>query len=86
MCLKMFDIENRINSYIKDTNSYPTSLTNLITLNESGKSYLKKIPKDFWKSQFQYKKTTNSFDIFSLGEDKIKHTQDDIYLSQCNEK
>jgi len=89
MCLKMLDIEKRIKEYKKDNNRYPNNTSGLLSLvqnNENNKSYLKKIPKDFWKTPFQYIKMEKGIKLFSYGKDKKANTNDDIYLSKCKEK
>ena len=88
MCLKMYDIEKRIELYKKDHKKYPLTQFGLLKLlkdNLDGKPYLRKIPKDIWGNSFKYTNTNNIIELISYGMDKKENTEDDIYLSKCRE-
>jgi general secretion pathway protein G len=67
-------LRNALNLYYTDCMKYPTSLDGLIKTdsecsNWGPEPYLKKLPKDGWKRDFQYSVNGNEYTIISLGSD-----------------
>ena len=93
-CLQMKDLEKRLDMFKLDNDVYPETyegFQGLISNPDETKykgfrpnGYLKKIPKDSWKTPFEYRKVKNGFEIISYAEDRKRNTEDDIYLSICN--
>ena len=97
VCLKMKDLEKRLDMFKLDTGVYPETdegFQGLMTNPDSEKypgfrpsGYLKKIPKDSWKTPFTYVKNGNGFEIISFASDRREGGEGnnlDILLSVCN--
>jgi len=97
-CVQMHSLSDALKSFKLANSIYPTTsegLNALITNPDSAKytSYPsggfldgKKVPTDPWKNTYIYIKTSNAFDIISLGADKAEGGNDDgvdIKLSSC---
>ena len=97
-CVQMHSLSDALKSFKLANSIYPTTsegLNALITNPDSAKytSYPsggfidgKKVPTDPWKNAYIYVKTSNTFDIISLGADKAEGGNDDgvdIKLSSC---
>ncbi len=97
-CVQMHSLSDALKSFKLANSIYPTTsegLNALITNPDSAKytSYPsggfldgKKVPTDPWKNTYIYIKTSNAFDIISLGADKVEGGSDDgvdIKLSSC---
>ena len=54
--------------------------------NEKNIKYLKKLPRDYWGSQYIYKVNNNQFQIYSAGPDKVDDNgmRDDVILGKKN--
>ena len=97
VCLKMKDLEKRLDMFKLDNGVYPESdegFQALITNPDSDRypsfrptGYLKKIPKDSWKTPFTYVKQGSAFELISFGSDRREGGEDsgtDILFSVCN--
>ena len=94
VCLKMKDLEKRFDMFKLDNGVYPETnegFQGLISNPNENKykgyrpsGYLKKIPKDSWKTPFEYRKVKNGFEIISYGRDRKRNTEEDILFSVCN--
>jgi len=97
-CVQMHSLSNAVKSFKLGNGSFPTTSEGLKALvtNPNPTTYTsypvggfldgKKIPLDPWKNPYIYVKTTDSFDIISLGSDKKEggsNNDADIKLSQC---
>ncbi len=97
-CVQMHSLSDALKSFKIANGSYPTTTEGLKTLMknpdpsiytsypEGGFIDSKKLPTDPWKSPYIYVKTTDSFDIISLGADKKEGgsgNDKDIKLSTC---
>lgn len=85
VCIQMKSISQTLKMFKLDTSLYPTTQEGLKILVE--KKYFEdgKFPKDAWGNEFIYISTDDSFDLVSFGADKKENSEDDIYLSKCNE-
>ena len=97
VCLKMKDLEKRLDMFKLDNGVYPETeegFQGLITNPDSDRypgfrptGYLKKIPKDSWKTPFAYVKQGSAFEIISFASDRKEGGEDngvDILFSVCN--
>ncbi len=97
VCLKMNDIGKRLDMFKLDNGVYPDTEEGLQALvanpdpekypNYRAKPYLKKLPKDSWKTPFVYIKKGDSFDLVSFAADRKEGGEEnnkDILFSTCN--
>lgn len=84
-CLKMNDLKKRLDMFNLDNGSYPETEEGFAALvrnpsidkypNYRVKPYLKKIPKDYWKTPFEYIRINDEVDIISFGGGYISFIQ-----------
>jgi len=97
MCLTMNDLKKRFDMFSLDNGTYPDSSEGFQALLSNPdpdkypgypvKPYLKKIPKDAWRTPFVYIKKGSDLEIISLAADKREGGEEwdkDILLSDCN--
>jgi len=97
VCLKMNDLEKRLDMFKLDNGMYPETEEGFEALtanpdvdkypNYRAKPYLKKIPKDSWKTPFVYIKKGSEFEIISFAADRKEGGEEnakDILFSTCN--
>ena len=97
VCLKMDDLKKRLDMFKLDNGVYPDTEEGFEALlsnpdadkypNYRAKPYLKKMPKDAWKTPFVYMKKGDGVEIISLGADRKQGGEEsgkDILFSQCN--
>jgi len=97
VCLKMDDLKKRLDMFKLDNGVYPETEEGFEALmsnpdpdkypNYRSKPYLKKLPKDSWKTPFVYIKKGDDIEIISLGADKKQGGEEnakDILFSECN--
>jgi len=97
MCLKMNDLKKRFDMFSLDNGSYPDTEEGFQALIANPdadkypgypvKPYLKKTPKDAWKTPFVYMKKGSDLEIISYAADKREGGSvwdADILLSDCN--
>jgi len=97
VCLKMNDIGKRLDMFKLDNGVYPDTEEGLQALlsnpdeekypNYRAKPYLKKLPKDSWKTPFVYIKKGDDFELVSFAADRKEGGEEnnrDIFYSQCN--
>jgi general secretion pathway protein G len=97
MCLTMNDLKKRFDMFALDNGSYPDTSEGFQALLSNPdadkypgypvKPYLKKIPKDAWRTPFVYMKKGSDLEIISLAADKREGGEEwdkDILLSDCN--
>ncbi|WP_294950984.1 type II secretion system major pseudopilin GspG [Sulfurovum sp.] len=97
VCLKMNDIGKRLDMFKLDNGVYPETEEGLQALlsnpdpekypNYRVKPYLKKLPKDSWKTPFVYIKKGDTFELVSFAADRKEGGEEnnkDILFSQCN--
>lgn len=97
VCLKMNDISKRLDMFKLDNGMYPDTEEGFEALtanpdeekypNYRAKPYLKKLPKDSWKSHFIYIKNGDEFEIISFAADRKEGGEEnakDILFSHCN--
>ncbi len=98
VCLKMNDLKKRLDMFSLDNGSYPDTEEGFNALLSNpdedkypsyrAKPYLKKIPKDSWKTPFIYIKNGDDIEIISLASDRKEGGEEnskDILFSQCNQ-
>jgi len=98
VCLKMNDLQKRLDMFSLDNGSYPDTEEGFEALlsnpdaekypNYRVKPYLKKLPKDSWKTPFVYIKKGDDVEIISFGADRKEGGEDngkDILFSHCNQ-
>ncbi len=98
VCLKMNDLKKRLDMFSLDNGSYPDTEEGFAALlsnpdaekypNYRAKPYLKKLPKDSWRTAFIYIKKGDDIEIISFGSDRKEGGEDngkDILFSQCNQ-
>ena len=96
VCLKMNDLEKRLDMFKLDNGMYPETEEGFGALtanpdserypNYRAKPYLKKIPKDSWKSPFVYIKQGDGFELISFAADRKEGGEEnskDILFSAC---
>ncbi len=96
VCLKMNDLEKRLDMFKLDNGMYPETEEGFAALtanpdserypNYRAKPYLKKIPKDSWKSPFVYIKKGDGFELISFAADRKEGGEEnskDILFSAC---
>jgi len=97
VCLKMNDLKKRLDMFKLDNGMYPETEEGFQALmqnpdtdkypNYRAKPYLKKLPKDSWKTPFVYVKKGSDFEIISFGADRKEGGEEsnkDILFSVCN--
>ena len=97
VCLKMNDLKKRFDMFSLDNGSYPDTEEGFDALlsnpdaekypNYRAKPYLKKMPKDSWKTAFIYLKKGDDVEIISFGSDRKEGGEEnsrDILFSECN--
>ncbi|HIP28390.1 MAG TPA: type II secretion system protein GspG [Sulfurovum sp.] len=97
VCLKMNDLKKRFDMFKLDNGNYPDTEEGFEALmqnpdadkypNYRAKPYLKKLPKDSWKTPFVYVKKGSDFEIISFGADRKEGGDEsnlDILFSNCN--
>ncbi len=97
VCLKMNDLKKRLDMFKLDNGVYPETEEGFQALiqnpdtdkypNYRAKPYLKKLPKDSWKTPFVYVKKGSDFEIISFGADRKEGGEEsnkDILFSTCN--
>jgi len=97
VCLKMNDIGKRLDMFKLDNGVYPETEEGLNALlsnpdpdkypNYRVKPYLKKLPKDSWKTPFVYLKKGDAFELVSFAADRKEGGEEsnkDILFSECN--
>jgi general secretion pathway protein G len=97
VCLKMNDLGKRLDMFKLDNGVYPDTEEGFEALlsnpdtekypNYRAKPYLKKMPKDTWKTPFVYVKTADGFELISFAADRKEGGEDenkDILFSECN--
>lgn len=97
VCLKMNDLGKRLDMFKLDNGNYPDTEEGFAALlsnpdsdkypNYRAKPYLKKMPKDEWKSPFVYMKKGDEFELISFASDRREGGEEnnkDILFSVCN--
>ena len=97
VCLKMNDLKKRLDMFQLDNGTYPDIEEGFQALvanpdeekypNYRMKPYLKKLPKDSWKTPFIYIKTGDYVEIISYASDRKEggdENSKDILFSDCN--
>jgi len=97
VCLKMNDLQKRLDMFKLDNGMYPETEEGFAALtsnpdsdkypNYRAKPYLKKLPKDSWKTPFVYIKQGDAFEIISFAADRKEGGEEsgkDILFSVCN--
>lgn len=97
MCLTMNDLKKRFDMFSLDNGSYPDTSEGFQSLLSNPdadkypgypvKPYLKKLPKDAWRTPFVYLKKGSDLEIISYAADKREGGEEwdkDILLSDCN--
>ncbi|SFZ97356.1 General secretion pathway protein G [hydrothermal vent metagenome] len=97
VCLKMNDLQKRFDMFKLDNGSYPDTEEGFAALlsnpdaekypNYRAKPYLKKMPKDSWKTPFVYIKNGDDIELISFAADRKEGGEEnsrDIRLSECN--
>jgi len=97
VCLKMNDLQKRLDIFKLDNGVYPDTEEGFEALvqnpdadkypNYRPKPYLKKLPKDAWKTPFVYINKGDEVEIISFGADRKEGGEGnskDILFSQCN--
>jgi len=97
VCLKMDDLKKRLDMFKLDNGVYPDTEEGFEALlqnpdeekypNYPAKPYLKKLPKDSWKTPFIYINKGDDVEIISYAADRKEGGEEngkDIFFSQCN--
>jgi len=97
VCLKMNDLKKRFDMFKLDNGNYPETEEGFEALlsnpdadkypNYRAKPYLKKLPKDSWKTPFVYLKKGDDLDIISFAADRKEGGEEnnkDLRFSECN--
>jgi len=97
VCLKMNDLQKRLDMFQLDNGNYPETEEGFEALvsnpdtdkypNYREKPYLKKLPKDAWKTPFVYVRKGSEFEIISFAADRKdggEESNRDILFSDCN--
>ena len=98
VCLKMNDLGKRLDMFKLDNGVYPDTEEGFQALlsnpdsekypNYRVKPYLKKMPKDSWKTPFVYVKRADGFELISYAADRKEGGEEgnrDILFSECNQ-
>lgn len=96
VCLKMHDLKKRLDMFKLDNGNYPDTEEGFAALvsnpdsdkypNFRAKPYLKKIPKDSWKTPFVYIRKGDEVEIISFAADRKdggEGSNKDILFSDC---
>ena len=97
VCLKMNDLGKRLDMFKLDNGNYPDTEEGFEALlnnpdtdkypNYRSTPYLKKLPKDSWKTPFIYINKGSEFELISFASDRKEGGEDsnrDILFSECN--
>ena len=97
VCLEMNDLQKRLDMFKLDNGMYPETEEGFEALTSNpdsdkypgyrAKPYLKKIPKDSWRTPFVYIKKGDGFEIISYAGDRKEGGEEngkDILFSVCN--
>jgi general secretion pathway protein G len=97
VCLKMNDLGKRLDMFKLDNGTYPETEEGFEALlsnpdadkypNYRAKPYLKKMPKDSWKTPFVYISKGSEFELISFASDRKEGGEEsnkDILFSECN--
>jgi len=97
VCLKMNDLKKRLDMFKLDNGVYPDTEEGFEALtsnpdadkypNYRAKPYLKKLPKDSWKTLFVYLNKGSEVEIISFAADRKEggeESDSDILFSDCN--
>ncbi len=97
VCLKMNDLKKRFDMFKLDNGNYPDTEEGFEALlgnpdadkypNYRAKPYLKKMPKDSWKTPFVYVSKGSDIEIISFAADRREGGEEsnkDILFSDCN--
>jgi general secretion pathway protein G len=97
VCLKMNDLGKRLDMFKLDNGTYPETEEGFAALLSNPDSdkypnyrttpYLKKMPKDSWKTPFVYINKGSEFEIISFAADRKEGGEEsnrDILFSECN--
>lgn len=97
VCLKMNDLGKRLDMFKLDNGNYPDTEEGFEALlsnpdadkypNYRETPYLKKLPKDSWKTPFVYISKGSEFELISFAADRKEGGEEsnkDILFSQCN--
>ncbi len=97
VCLKMNDLKKRLDMFKLDNGVYPDTEEGFNALlgnpdqdkypNYRAKPYLKKLPKDSWRTEFVYLNKSDEVEIISFASDRKEGGEDggkDILFSNCN--
>jgi general secretion pathway protein G len=97
VCLKMNDLKKRLDMFKLDNGNYPETGEGFQALlsnpdsdrypNYRAKPYLKKVPKDSWKTPFVYVRKGSDVEIISFAADRREggtESNKDILFSVCN--
>ena len=97
VCLKMNDLKKRFDMFKLDNGNFPETEEGFNALtgnpdpekypNYRAKPYLKKIPKDSWKTAFIYVRNGDDVEIISFAADRKEggdENSKDILFSDCN--
>jgi len=98
VCLKMNDLKKRLDMFKLDNGNYPETEEGFEALlsnpdadkypNYRAKPYLKKLPKDSWKTPFVYVRKGSDFELISFAADRKEGGEEsdkDILFSDCNQ-
>ena len=96
VCLKMNDLKKRLDMFKLDNGNYPETEEGFQALlsnpdadkypNYRAKPYLKKLPKDSWKTPFIYISKGSEFELISFAADRKEGGEEsnkDILFSEC---
>jgi len=96
VCLKMNDLGKRLDMFKLDNGNYPETEEGFQALlsnpdaekypNYRAKPYLKKLPKDSWKTPFIYIRKGSEFELISFAADRKEGGEEsnkDILFSEC---
>jgi len=97
VCLKMHDLGKRLDMFKLDNGTYPETEEGFEALlsnpdadkypNYRATPYLKKLPKDSWKTPFVYISKGSEFELISFASDRKEGGEEsnrDILFSDCN--
>lgn len=97
VCLKMNDLGKRLDMFKLDNGNYPDTEEGFEALlsnpdtdkypNYRATPYLKKLPKDSWKTPFIYINKGSEFELISFAADRKEGGEDsnrDILFSECS--
>ena len=97
VCLKMNDLGKRLDMFKLDNGNYPETEEGFEALlsnpdtdkypNYRATPYLKKLPKDSWKTPFVYISKGSEFELISFAADRKEGGEEsnrDILFSECN--